>query len=82
MMIKNECRHAYLILDQAECLWCENCVEALVKRLKKPKITVSREFVIKLVADVQSSYLGWSDKDAGFHTIVEKFKEIGVEVVQ
>lgn len=40
-MIKNECRHAHLHLDKAECLWCENCVEALVKRLKK-KVSKTR----------------------------------------
>ena len=39
-MIKNECDHAYKLLDHAECLWCENCVEKLVKRLsKKPEAT-------------------------------------------
>jgi len=39
-MIKNECGHAYKLLDQAECLWCENCVEELVKRVsKKPEVT-------------------------------------------
>ena len=39
-MIKNECGHAYKLLDHAECLWCENCVEKLVKRLsKKPEVT-------------------------------------------
>ncbi len=39
-MIKNECGHAYKLLDHAECLWCENCVEKLAKRLsKKPEIT-------------------------------------------
>jgi len=39
-MIKNECGHAYKLLDHAECLWCENCVEKLAKRLsKKPKVT-------------------------------------------
>ena len=39
-MIKNECGHAFKLLDHAECLWCENCVEKLIKRLdKKPGIT-------------------------------------------
>ncbi|GAG30175.1 unnamed protein product, partial [marine sediment metagenome] len=38
--IKNECNHAYKLLDHAECLWCENCVEKLIKKLsKKSKIT-------------------------------------------
>jgi len=39
-MIKNECGHAYKLLDHAECLWCENCVEKLIERLsKKPGVT-------------------------------------------
>jgi len=39
-MIKNECGHAYKLLDHAECLWCENCVEKLIEKLsKKPGVT-------------------------------------------
>lgn len=39
-MIKNECNHAYKLLDHAECLWCEDCVEKLARRLKqKPGVT-------------------------------------------
>lgn len=45
MMIKNECRHAHLHLDQAECLWCEDCVEKLVKRLTKKPGVVTKEFI-------------------------------------
>ena len=37
-MIKNNCRHAYKMLDKAECLWCEACVEELVKEIQKPVI--------------------------------------------
>ena len=43
-MIKNECRHAYLMLDKAECLWCEECVEKLANRLSK-KSQVTDEWI-------------------------------------
>jgi len=55
-MIKNECRHAYKLLDHAECLWCENCVEKLIKRLKKkPEVTEewTREWHEKLMKFLQ-----------------------------
>jgi len=75
-MIKNECGHAYKLLDHAECLWCENCVEELVERLsKKPEVT--KEFVEKWY---QKSLFIPFDKSK--QTLIEMLKEAGVEVVK
>ena len=49
-MIKNECNHAYKLLDHAECLWCENCVEKLVKRLNK-KLKIREVKMEKITKD-------------------------------
>lgn len=73
MMIKNECRHAYKMLDHAECLWCEDCVEKLVNRIQKPK--VSRAFIWKMVDD--SVFILHQER---YEFYKKKFKEAGVEV--
>lgn len=73
-MIKNECDHAYKLLDHAECLWCEDCVEKLAKRLnEKPKVT--EEFIKKWTQL-------WMQDDASFiqQELIKMLKEVGISV--
>jgi len=79
-MIKNECGHAYKLLDHAECLWCENCVEKLAERLnKKPRVT--EEFI-----EEWAEIIGDDSPDAtkDFPEIEDLLKqmltEIGIEI--
>jgi len=69
-MIKNECRHAYKMLDHAECLWCEDCVEKLVNRMRKPKVS------IKIFDEIDVVHY-YKDRKRIFK---EKLEEAGVEV--
>ena len=71
-MIKNKCRHAYKMLDHAECLWCEDCVEKLVARIRKP--WVSREFWMDWA-------IRWKRVDSYYEVAVKQMlKEAGVDV--
>ena len=77
-MIKNECSHAYKLLDHAEFLWCENCVEKLAERLnKKPKVT--EEFVDKWYSTIMELASG-DYPELGSDDLEEMLKEAGVGV--
>lgn len=73
-MIKNECRHAYKLLDHAECLWCEDCVEKLIKRLtQKPDETKVKEFVEEWWK--KKEYCDGCSREA-FYIMLEEYEEM------
>ena len=77
-MIKNECGHAYKLLDHAECLWCENCVEKLIKKLsRKPEVT--KEFVDKWYQVFL--YMPMHLREKGLvRAIRQMLKEVNIEI--
>lgn len=78
-MIKNECDHAYKLLDHAECLWCENCVEKLVERLsKKPEVT--EEFARKWAGIICHEDTGLFGIKGGLKLVRQMLREAGVSV--
>ena len=78
-MIKNECGHAHKLLDHAECLWCENCVEKLIERLNKKPIV--SEYFVKNWADViHQADTGLFGIKGELKLVRQMLKEAGVSV--
>lgn len=78
-MIKNECGHAYKLLDHAECLWCENCVEKLIKRLSKES-EVTDEFVRHWADVLHNADTGLFGIKGELKLVRQMLREAGVEI--